>query len=71
MSFVGHSLGAMVVLAYLARRASARPVDPDGLVLVASAAGRLGNADWGACWQRRESTVCVDLLSTSPSRHCA
>jgi pimeloyl-ACP methyl ester carboxylesterase len=41
VTIVGHSLGAMVALAYLGRRNSARPVDPDGLVLVATAAGRL------------------------------
>jgi pimeloyl-ACP methyl ester carboxylesterase len=41
VTLVGHSLGAMVALAYLARRSSARPADPDSLVLVATAAGRL------------------------------
>lgn len=38
---VGHSLGGMVALSYLAGPGANRPVDPDGLVLVASAAGRL------------------------------
>jgi pimeloyl-ACP methyl ester carboxylesterase len=41
VTLVGHSLGAMVALAYLARRSRARPADPDSLVLVATAAGRL------------------------------
>jgi pimeloyl-ACP methyl ester carboxylesterase len=41
VTLVGHSLGAMVALAYLGRHSSARPVEPDGLVLVATAAGRL------------------------------
>lgn len=41
VTLVGHSLGAMVALAYLARRSSARPANPDSLVLVATAAGRL------------------------------
>ena len=36
---VGHSLGGMVALEYLRR--SARPVNPAGLVLVGTAAGRL------------------------------
>jgi hypothetical protein len=40
VTLVGHSLGAMVALAYLARRSRARPADPDSLVLVATAAGR-------------------------------
>ena len=58
VSFVGHSLGAMVVLAYLARRASGRPVDPDGLVLVASAAGRLAQRGLG----RLLATPGIDSL---------
>lgn len=41
VSLVGHSLGAMVALAYLGRRHDTRAVDPAGLVLVATAAGRL------------------------------
>jgi pimeloyl-ACP methyl ester carboxylesterase len=41
VTLVGHSLGAMAALAYLGRHSSAHPVDPDGLVLVATAAGRL------------------------------
>lgn len=34
-------MGAMTALAYLARPAGARPIDPQGLVLVATAAGKL------------------------------
>jgi pimeloyl-ACP methyl ester carboxylesterase len=41
VTLVGHSLGAMVALACLARRSSARPANPDSLVLVATPAGRL------------------------------
>ena len=46
-TFVGHSLGAMVALSYLARQRHQRPVDPDGLVLVATAAGRLAERGLG------------------------
>jgi pimeloyl-ACP methyl ester carboxylesterase len=41
VTFVGHSLGGMAALAYLGRQSSSRPVDPDGLVLVCTAAGHL------------------------------
>jgi pimeloyl-ACP methyl ester carboxylesterase len=44
---VGHSLGAMVALSYLARQSHDRPVDPEGLVLVATAAGRLAERGLG------------------------
>ncbi|ORW07203.1 hypothetical protein AWC14_25015 [Mycobacterium kyorinense] len=44
---VGHSLGAMVLLAYLARPALDRPIDPDGLVLVATAAGQIAQRGLG------------------------
>src|SRR5262249_27671395 len=47
VSFIGHSLGGMVALAYLARQRRHRPVDPDGLVLVATAAGRLAERGLG------------------------
>lgn len=41
LTLVAHSMGGMTVLAYLRRPQAERPVDPTGLVLVATAAGRL------------------------------
>jgi pimeloyl-ACP methyl ester carboxylesterase len=41
VTLAGHSMGGMAALAYLARPAAARPVDPHAAVLVATAAGRL------------------------------
>ena len=41
LTLVGHSMGGMTALAYLARPAAERPVEPHGLVLVATAAGKL------------------------------
>jgi pimeloyl-ACP methyl ester carboxylesterase len=38
---VGHSMGGMTALEYMARPRERRPVEPAGLVLVATAAGRL------------------------------
>lgn len=55
---VGHSLGGMAVLAYMGRPADQRPVDPDGLILVATAAGRLAQRGLG----RMLSSPAVDIL---------
>ncbi|UQX13550.1 alpha/beta fold hydrolase [Candidatus Mycobacterium methanotrophicum] len=44
---VGHSLGGMAILSYMGRPAWARPVEPDGLVLVATAAGRIAERGLG------------------------
>lgn len=41
LTVVAHSMGGMTVLAYLQRPKRQRPVDPTGLVLVATAAGKL------------------------------
>jgi pimeloyl-ACP methyl ester carboxylesterase len=43
LTLVGHSMGGMTALAYLGRPASKRPVEPESLVLVATAAGNLGS----------------------------
>ena len=47
LTLVGHSMGAMVALAYLSRPACKRAIDPDGLVLVATAARKLGQRGLG------------------------
>ena len=47
LTLVGHSMGGMTALAYLARSASNRPVEPESLVLVATAAGKLANRGIG------------------------
>lgn len=41
LTLAGHSMGGMTALSYLARPVSAQPVRPQGLVLVATSAGRL------------------------------
>ncbi|MGB1223972.1 MAG: alpha/beta fold hydrolase, partial [Mycobacterium sp.] len=41
LTLVGHSMGGMTALAYLARSSADRPVDPQGLVLAATTAGQL------------------------------
>ena len=47
LTLVGHSMGGMTALAYLGRPASRRPVEPERLVLVATAAGKLGSRGLG------------------------
>jgi pimeloyl-ACP methyl ester carboxylesterase len=41
LTLAGHSMGGMTALAYFARPASERPVEPHGLILVGTAAGHL------------------------------
>jgi pimeloyl-ACP methyl ester carboxylesterase len=47
LTLVGHSMGGMAALAYLDRPARQRPVDPTGLVLIATAAGKLNHHGLG------------------------
>lgn len=44
---VGHSMGAMALLAYCGLSATSRPIEPAGLVLVATAAGRIAERGLG------------------------
>jgi pimeloyl-ACP methyl ester carboxylesterase len=47
LTLVGHSMGGMTALAYLGRPVSKRPIEPESLVLVATAAGNLGSHGFG------------------------
>jgi pimeloyl-ACP methyl ester carboxylesterase len=47
LSLAGHSMGGMTALAYFGRPTGDRPVEPQGLVLIASAAGRLAERGLG------------------------
>jgi len=47
LTLAGHSMGGMVALAYLGRPAGQRPVQPHGLILVATAAGKLAQRGLG------------------------
>src|ERR1700682_4797605 len=58
LTLVGHSMGGMVALAYLGRPPADRPVQPHGVVLVATAAGRLAAAGLG----RPLATPRADVL---------
>jgi pimeloyl-ACP methyl ester carboxylesterase len=59
LSIAGHSLGGMAGLTYAARPADRQPVRPLGLILVATAAGSLGQHGLG----RLLSSPAPDLLA--------
>ncbi len=58
LTLAGHSMGGMIALAYLSRPASQRPADPVGLILVATAAGKITERGMG----RLLTTPAVRLL---------
>ena len=68
VTLVGHSLGAMVALAYLRQASRARPIDPDGLVLVATAAGRLAERGLGRLLATPGIVGLSQLLEHAPQQ---
>ena len=65
---VGHSMGGMVALAYLGQPAADRPVEPQGVVLVASAAGRLAERGVGRLLASPATNVLCKLAARAPQR---
>ncbi len=78
LTLVGHSMGGMVALAYLGRPPADRPVEPHGVVLVATAAGRLAERGVARLLASPATTYCAGsrlthlngLFAYSPSQ-CA
>lgn len=68
VSLVGHSLGGMTALAYCGRAAADRPVEPVGLVLVATAAGRLCERGLGRLLGTPAPNVLCGLVRRAPDR---
>lgn len=68
VTVAGHSLGGMTALAYLSRPAGERPVDPDGLVLIAAAAGRISERGLGRVLASPAARVLFDLAVRMPHR---
>ena len=66
LTLVGHSMGAMVALAYLSRPASERTVDPHGLVLVATAAGKLAQRGLGRLLGTPATPLLFKLIQHTP-----
>jgi pimeloyl-ACP methyl ester carboxylesterase len=66
LTLVGHSMGGMTALAYLGRPASKRPVDPESLVLVATAAGNLGSHGLGRLLRIPATSMLYHLVHRMP-----
>jgi pimeloyl-ACP methyl ester carboxylesterase len=64
----GHSMGGMAALAYMARAAARRPIDPAGLVLVATAAGRLCERGLGRMLATPFTNTLCHLAARSPNQ---
>jgi pimeloyl-ACP methyl ester carboxylesterase len=68
LTLVGHSMGGMVALAYLGRPPADRPVDPHGVVLVATAAGRLAERGVARLLASPATDVLCKLAARAPQR---
>lgn len=68
LTLAGHSMGGMTALAYLGRPAAGRPVDPQGLVLVATAAGRLTERGIGRLLGTPATEIMFELVHHMPRR---
>ena len=68
LTLVGHSMGGMVALAYLGRPSADRPVEPQGLVLVATAAGRLAEHGVARLLASPATDVLCKLATRAPQR---
>ncbi|MCV7401590.1 alpha/beta hydrolase [Mycobacterium fragae] len=66
LTLVGHSMGGMTALAYLRRPASKRPVDPESLVLVATAAGNLRSHGLGRLLRSPATSMLYHLVHRMP-----
>ncbi len=68
LTLAGHSMGGMTALAYLSRPAAQRPVQPQGLVLVGTAAGRLAERGLGRLLATRATGTVFGLVHRLPPR---
>jgi pimeloyl-ACP methyl ester carboxylesterase len=68
LTLAGHSMGGMVALAYLGRPAADRPVEPQGLVLAATAAGRLAERGIARLLASPATDMLCGLAALAPQR---
>ncbi len=66
LTLAGHSMGGMVALAYLGGPAGQRPVQPHGLILVATAAGKLAERGLGRLLANPATDILYELASHAP-----
>ncbi|MCV7169068.1 alpha/beta hydrolase [Mycobacterium manitobense] len=68
LTLAGHSMGGMVALAYLGRPPADRPVEPTGLVLAATAAGRLTERGVARLLANPATNILCGLAALTPHR---
>jgi pimeloyl-ACP methyl ester carboxylesterase len=68
LTLAGHSMGGMVALAYAGLPPADRPVEPHGLVLAATAAGRLAERGLGRLLAGPAADMLCALASVAPQR---
>ncbi len=68
LTLVGHSMGGMVALAYLGRPPADRPVQPHGVVLVATAAGRLAERGVARLLASPATDMLCKIATRAPQR---
>jgi pimeloyl-ACP methyl ester carboxylesterase len=66
LTLVGHSMGGMTALAYLGRPTAQRPVEPHGLILVATAAGKLATRGLARLLATPAPAALVGLIEHTP-----
>jgi pimeloyl-ACP methyl ester carboxylesterase len=66
LTLVGHSMGGMTALAYLGRPTAERPVEPHGLILVATAAGKLATRGLARLLATPAPAALVGLIEHTP-----
>jgi pimeloyl-ACP methyl ester carboxylesterase len=68
LTLVGHSMGGMTALAYLDQRAHLRPVEPTGLVLIATAAGKLAQRGLGRLLAAPGAATVLHRATQAPEK---
>jgi pimeloyl-ACP methyl ester carboxylesterase len=68
LTLAGHSMGGMTALAYFGRPASKRPVEPQGLVLVGTAAGGIAERGVSRLLASPATRALFELVHRMPQR---
>lgn len=68
VTLVGHSMGGMTALGYLALAVGRRPVEPAGLVLLATAAGKLRQRGMGRLLGTPATTALFGVVDRAPEK---
>lgn len=66
LSLVSHSMGGMAALAYLSRPSCRRPIDPSGLVLIATGAHKIGRRGIGRLLSTPATAALAQVAAHTP-----